>query len=271
MLTIEPELMRWARTSVGLTPHEASERLKVTEGQITEWESAGASLSPAQLDRVANCYRRPTAAFFLPAPPEEPPAPIDFRLFSDSAPHQLSRKTLLAIRRARWLQAAYGDFADGEPSPARKLRATVNDDIERLAHRARKAIGVPVEQQKSWRRTKLGFRNWRNVFENAGIPVFVFPLPAQDLRGCSLGGSLRQSSSTPRTTALRERRSPSFMSGAIFSSVSLASAIPTKAFEAVRMPRSKRSAIASPENSCCRDRRLWPYLPSSDTEAGASL
>ena len=82
VLNINPALLVWARTSIGISVSRAAGQLKVSSKQLRDWEAGKDKLSIVNLERSAEINKRPLAAFFLPEPPAEPPIPMDFRCSS---------------------------------------------------------------------------------------------------------------------------------------------------------------------------------------------
>ena len=66
---VRPEVMRWARESIGLSVSDVAGRLKRPVQEIAAWEVGDAFPSYPQLEKLAyQIYKRPLAVFFLPAP-----------------------------------------------------------------------------------------------------------------------------------------------------------------------------------------------------------
>ncbi len=102
---VNPNVMEWARESIGLTIPEVSRRLNIGAGTVTEWETGDRKPTLITLRKLASLYKRPLAVFFLPDPPKEPPLPIDYRVLPEDKRRPLTKQALLAIRRARYLQS----------------------------------------------------------------------------------------------------------------------------------------------------------------------
>lgn len=181
---ISSDLFRWARESAGVTLDMAAKRIGVKPDRLVEWESTEALPTPRQLEKAADTYKRPVAAFFLPAPPKEPPLPVDFR-FTTAVGHELSPKLRLAIRRARWLKAVYSDFIGGSPN--------LGDRIPHVEKGVPQAIADVIRE---WQKETLAgvrgkqpneaLRFWRASLEDAGILVFQFPMPVREAHAFSL-------------------------------------------------------------------------------------
>jgi transcriptional regulator with XRE-family HTH domain len=68
---VEPEVLRWARESIGLTPLAAARKIGLSdETLVDQWEAGSAAPSIPQLREAARVYKRPLAVFFLSRPPD---------------------------------------------------------------------------------------------------------------------------------------------------------------------------------------------------------
>lgn len=188
LLSIKPDLMRWARASAGISAAAAAEHFELTESELSAWESTGAEVTPRQLEGIADFYKRSTAVFFLPAPPTEPPTPADFRVAPGMA-GPLDRKTLFALRQARRLQRVYLELREelgNEPlAPLPSIR--LSEDPGRAAREMRALLGVTVEDQIAWGTPGKALRGWKRALESLGVLVFQESLP--DAQGFSLPGA----------------------------------------------------------------------------------
>jgi transcriptional regulator with XRE-family HTH domain len=76
---VQPEMLRWARDTAGLSLEEASRAAQTNKKKIEAWETGDARPSMPQLRKMAAAYKRLLSDFYLPAPPAENPLPHDFR------------------------------------------------------------------------------------------------------------------------------------------------------------------------------------------------
>ena len=72
-----PKILEWAREEIGLSEGEVANRFNKSEKTITSWENGDDAPTFRQLSELANYYKRPVAAFFLPTIPPESPKPND--------------------------------------------------------------------------------------------------------------------------------------------------------------------------------------------------
>lgn len=186
---VKPALMRWARETAGLTPERAAKKIGVKLARLAEWEDGTLRPTVAQLRKAAQVYKRPLAVFFLPAPPAQPTPLHDFRRLPAGAPTALSPELLLEMRRARRRRAVALELLSefDRPVPELPLRATLDDDPEETATRARTWLGVSLDEQARWTGDYDPLNAWLTVFEARGILVFqTGEVPLEEMRGFSL-------------------------------------------------------------------------------------
>lgn len=183
---VKPELLRWARETAGLELGQVARRFS----KVESWERGGERPTVRQLETLSDLYKRPLAAFFLPTPPAEPPAPKDFRMLPGDQPRTLSKKVRLAIRRARRVQRLWAELADatGVKRRQRLPRIAAPTNPETHALNVRRLLEISVQEQLSWHDAREGFRAWRSAAESLGLLVLQLTMPVREARGFSLPG-----------------------------------------------------------------------------------
>ena len=181
---VKPELLIWARETAGLEVTEVARRLS----KIDKWERGDARPTVSQLETLSDLYKRPLAAFFLPAPPQEPPLPTDFRVLPGDEPHSLSRRVRLAMRRARRIQRIDTELSQelGIRSESHLPRFRVSDSPENRGASVRSLLGISLEQQLGWPTDRDAFNVWRAAVEALGVLVLQLSIPVREARGFSL-------------------------------------------------------------------------------------
>ena len=94
----------------------------------------------------------------------------------------------MALRRARRLQRIYQQLRTSDQPDEERLTDELRQDPEEAARVARIRLGVEVGTQLSWRSTDAAVRHWRSALESAGVLVFRFRMPVDELRGFSIRG-----------------------------------------------------------------------------------
>jgi len=186
-VSINPEIIKWARESAGWGVEEISKKLKTSKENFEKIESGSKLPTFRQLEFLANYFKRPVAVFFLPKPPEEPSIASSFRILPKSE-REFSKDSRLAIRKARHYQSISNDLMkdlgiDFKP----KIKAlTLQDNPQEFAQEERKRMGISVDEQFKWKNAYDAFNVWRSTIESRNILVFQFKFPIEDARGFSL-------------------------------------------------------------------------------------
>ena len=69
---INPNIIKWARERSGYTLREVANFFKKDVTAIFDWESGAGAPTYAQLQKLADKFKRPIALFFFPVVPHEP-------------------------------------------------------------------------------------------------------------------------------------------------------------------------------------------------------
>ncbi len=187
---VRPELLVWARESIGYSVDEAAAKLRQPVERLLAWEAGAARPTVAQLRTAAEVYKRPLAVFYLSEPPLTFQAMRDFRrLPSDEVAGAYSPELRLAIRTVRARREVALDLlreAGDEPSvpsvPAESVRS-----VGALAKAARDLLGVSLEKQLAWRNKYEALRGWITALEEIGVLVFQTSIVSlAEMRGFSI-------------------------------------------------------------------------------------
>jgi transcriptional regulator with XRE-family HTH domain len=145
-------LLTWARETASLSTDEAAREIGVKPARLVEWEAGTGWPTVPQIRKAAGVYRRPLAAFFLAEPPARPAPLHDFRRLPAGTPAEPSAELLLQMRRARRRRTVAVALTSelGREVAECPLRATLDEDAEVVAARARSWLGVPAEEQSRW-------------------------------------------------------------------------------------------------------------------------
>ncbi len=187
---INPELLSWARTSLGLTTATVADELGVSKETYEAWESGDEQMTLAKLRDAARVLKRPLAVFYLPKPPKDFKPLRDFRRPHGVAPREtLSPELLLDIRRAHSKRAIALDLvAEMEVEiPTFDLRASVADDAEIIGQRFRDALAVPPPAKRGWKTDMMAVEAWKVAAEQLGVLVFhATKIRRSEARGFSI-------------------------------------------------------------------------------------
>jgi len=185
MIAINPEVLKWARESIGYTIDDVSNKTKFPNATIREWEEKPSEIPFAALEKLANAFKRPTIALLLDRPPEEPKAPPYFRKSGGKA--ELSPAVRLAIRKVRNLQRISRELIENVENQAPVFsRAKLSDSPEEIARRERANLGIKIEEQTKYRDAAEALRRFRTAIEDRGVFVFQYSGPINEVQGLSL-------------------------------------------------------------------------------------
>ncbi len=186
---VKPELLVWARESIGLKPEEAAKKAGITRARLTAWESGLEAPTINQLRTLARIYKRPLAVFYLPEPPKRFDAMRDFRRLPERGTWEHSPDLNLAIRRARVRREVVLELTRelGSHLPQIHFNAAVKNDADGFAEASRRLLGVELTEQFAWRDKYKALNNWIAAVERIGALVFqTSDVDLLEMRGFSL-------------------------------------------------------------------------------------
>ncbi len=185
-IPITPSVLAWARQRAGLTLEEAAEKF----AHIAAWEAGTSFPTYPQLEKLADQFKLPVAAFFFPDPPSLPPIRELFRTLPDTEFEQLPRQVRFLLRKAKALQLNLAELTQGR-NPAsrlitRDLQFPADTTIAPMAARVREYLGISLAQQQSWPEDDTALKEWRNALQAAGVFVFKDAFRVEGYSGFSL-------------------------------------------------------------------------------------
>jgi Zn-dependent peptidase ImmA (M78 family) len=187
-IPITPSVLAWARQRAGLTLKEAAEKFT----HIAAWEAGTSFPTYPQLERLADEFKLPVAAFFFPDPPiaRLPRIRESFRTLPDTEFEQIPRQVRFLLRKAKALQLNLAELAQGR-NPAerlitRDLQFPADTAIAPMAARVREYLGISLAQQQSWPDDDTALKEWRSVLQMAGVFVFKDAFRVEGYSGFSL-------------------------------------------------------------------------------------
>lgn len=187
---INPTLLIWARETMRLTLSDAANLIGVDAELLTAWENGTRMPSFAQLKTIGGAYKRATAVFLLPRPPEEAPTPKDYRVLDDKKESKLSPSTFIEIRKAQKKR----DYAlellriSGQTSPTFDWKVSLKDDPETAGRSWRKRLGVDDQKTTAqWKDEYEALNFWKSGMEALGVLIFQASLENLDeMRGLAV-------------------------------------------------------------------------------------
>lgn len=184
-----PELLLWGRTAAGLDVETAAKKASVSPDRLASWERGDARPTIRQLRVLANAYKRPIAAFFLPRAPQIPEPPKDFRRPVGHEPAAESPRLRLEIRKAVLRRRAALQLLDLEGKDPPRLTFQLRKDLhpEAAGERVRDLLGIKLSEQFQWGTPYEALNAWRDAIERTGILVTQMEqIPPSEASGFSL-------------------------------------------------------------------------------------
>lgn len=186
-----PKILKWAREELETTIEEVARRFNKTSEIIEAWESGDEALTFSQLTDLANYYKRPIAAFFLPSIPPKASKPHDYRTLPGISRGRYSKETLLAYREVyNMISETRGLLNDLDFNLSFSLPTwTIEDAPEQKAEELRSLLGISIEKQiKEFKTYKVAQDIWRNKLFDYGVVVRICQMPITDARAFCLFG-----------------------------------------------------------------------------------
>lgn len=184
---INPAMAEWARRGSALGEELAAKRLRIKPETLLAWETGAAKPSIPQLRRLARLYKRPLAAFYLPAPPRHFTVARDFRRLPDQPPMAFSTALLFAQRIAGYRRDVVLELEPETAAAAFVGSASTDTPAPRLGQQVRALLGIGLDTQRRWAGPYPALNGWKNAVEELGILVFHFSgVKESEVRGFSI-------------------------------------------------------------------------------------
>ena len=171
-ITLQPEVLRWARQRAGLTPQELAKKMNAKPETLLKWESTG-KISIAQADRLAARTYTPLGYLYLSKPPAEPLPIRDFRTPGDDPPKRPSPNLLDTVyqmqRRQAWMR---DDLIEGGADPLEFVGAyNLTDGHTEVAAAMRATLGLVAGWAEGISTWSDALRFLRNKLDEVGVLV----------------------------------------------------------------------------------------------------
>lgn len=191
-IPLQPDVIRWARESISLSPDAAAKKLGVSITILTRWEEGTLSPTIKQVRKMAAQYKRPITVLLLPSPPKDFDAMRDFRrtIGSGTWSPQLHGE----YRRALEQREVYLDLASIAPGlvpetidfPQLSISAQPNVAGDLL----RDFLSITNTMQESWKDDFQALNAWVSAVESKGVIVIhTNGVPKGEMAGFSISES----------------------------------------------------------------------------------
>ena len=193
-IPVNSQVLRWARTSLGLSQEEVAQRINKKATEVDAWERGETSPTYIQLEKLAYyIYKRPIALFFFPEVPEEDTIEQEFRTLPEDELSNIPPRMRYLLRKARVLQLNLAELYGGVNPAKRRILHDLDfapsvAAID-MAKQVRTYLGIELTQQQAWRNTEDALKHWRDVLEECGVFVFKDTFNPSRRKGVSTDGS----------------------------------------------------------------------------------
>ena len=183
MPKVNPDILRWARETAGLTLEEACKKLSIQEARgespkarLQSLEAGETEPSRLMLLKMAKQYRRPLIVFYMEKPPRIADRGQDFRTLPDSYTKATSGMVDALIRdvqvRQSIVRAAIEDEDDVKPLTFVGSMDTT-DRVEDVVQAIRKTSNVELKKFRSQPNPEDAFKYLRIKIEEIGVFVLL--------------------------------------------------------------------------------------------------
>jgi Zn-dependent peptidase ImmA (M78 family)/transcriptional regulator with XRE-family HTH domain len=185
---LTPEVLRWARESLGYSIEAAAHRIGVRPEKLEAAEDGEEHITLRQAEKAAKVYDRPLAALFLPEPPVEEPQEQQFRRLPGSPEPPWPPEMQLLARRVQERQGAAAELYDtlDERPPWLDTLEVLTAAETGVPDVMRHELGISLAEQCGCR-DYTGYtplRRWTDAVEDLGILVLQDgTMPVELMRG----------------------------------------------------------------------------------------
>lgn len=168
---VNGNIIRWAREFYNMSPDEAAQAVGVDVSRYTNWENGTEHPTYAKLKKISDVFRKPTAVFFFPEPPQLPQIKGGLRTLPDEIVNTFSKNIIIQFEKAKVYQLSLEELYGNKESIIAH-RSNFPKDISQLCSFFRIRLDFPLPAQKARKSTKVVFEIFREKFYDLGIYVF---------------------------------------------------------------------------------------------------
>jgi len=182
-MTVNPEILMWARNTAGLTAEQAAHALgfkdtrdrSATE-RLMALEAGAEEPSRTVLVRMSKAYRRGLIVFYLAEPPRTGDRGQDFRTVPGGTTPLYNPLVDALIRDIRGRQTTVRALLEEtDPQPVNFTgSASMNNPTGDLANRIQERLGFSLDRFRRQATVELAFSYLRETIETAGVYVLLF-------------------------------------------------------------------------------------------------
>lgn len=184
---VEPDILVWARESIGLTRAAAAHELKMTELSLRYLEEGVGDVSMPRLRDMAKVYDRPLIAFLLTEPSRDDDTLPDFRAAPQNQDRPWSPELHREFRRVAGQREIILDIVSGyELDAIPTIDLNLDTSIRPEVSAAQICHWLLGDQNASL--TKIKLRGLSSLIEGRGLLVVqTSGIKVSEMRGFSIG------------------------------------------------------------------------------------
>ena len=168
---VNGKIIRWARENYNMSPDEAAQAIGVDVSRYMNWEVGAEHPTYAKLKKISDVFRKPSAVFFFPEPPQLPKIKGDLRTLPDEVVNTFSKNVIIQFEKAKVYQLSLQELYGNKESIIAQ-RDTFPMGTDQLCAFFRTRLEFPINAQKARKSTKVVFEIFREKFYDLGIYVF---------------------------------------------------------------------------------------------------
>ncbi|MBL0128422.1 MAG: ImmA/IrrE family metallo-endopeptidase [Flavobacteriales bacterium] len=186
-ISVAAHVLRYARTSLGLTVEEAMTQLDIAQHELEDLETGTQQPKISQLRSMAKVYKRSLTFLLLADVPQEKPVPRDLRTVDSKKLGHFKPKTILAVRKARALAESQIDLlrAMDMAVPKFNMRGSLNEDAAERGKAIREVLELHHLRAEGIT-AKQALEHTIEAVTGLGVLVFQLTLTQDGLRGFSI-------------------------------------------------------------------------------------
>ncbi|MCL5423504.1 MAG: XRE family transcriptional regulator, partial [Candidatus Marsarchaeota archaeon] len=181
-VAINSDVLKYVMSSSGYDASAFAKKIDVSKDDVENWLTGSKKPTLSKLKKISEATKYNLAVLLLEEAPKTLPKPKDYR----SAGNSLSHKTLLAIRKARDIQALYNEL--GGSFEAHRIsidKYELSTDSEPVAEKERELLGIELKGSGETGAREV-LKKCIKVLEQNGVLVLQRPMPIENCRGFSI-------------------------------------------------------------------------------------
>lgn len=185
---VNGEILRWAREFYNMNAEDAAKAIGVDVERYCNWEAGTDHPTYAKLRKISEVFRKPSAVFFFPTPPQLPPIKGDLRTLPDDVVNRFSKNVIIQFEKANVYQMSLKELYSDRESIF-MYKDAFPSDAAALCDYFRAALAFPITAQKARKSTKVVFEIYREKFYDLGIYVFKESFKDNSISGLCIADS----------------------------------------------------------------------------------